>query len=216
MSISRIEIKNMNFSYQDVNVYRKDLNLFLQRGYIYLIKGKNGSGKSTLSGIMLKIWNDFKGTILFDDKNLKEFSREDITDQIGVCFQKTPIFHDTIRNNISLCENINVEKFISLLSFDKDLKEMGRNLESELVDAGSVSGGQAQKIGIIRTICRKRSVYIFDEPTSNLDKTSKDEFYTIINELKKNSIVILFSHEIEADKHADFIIQLQEGGIYVH
>ena len=89
MDISRIEIKDMNFSYQDVKVYKKDLNLFFQRGYIYLIKGKNGSGKSTLSGILMRIWNDFKGTILLDDKNLREFSREAITEQIGVCFQKT-------------------------------------------------------------------------------------------------------------------------------
>ena len=208
MDISRIEIKDMNFSYQDVKVYKKDLNLFFQRGYIYLIKGKNGSGKSTLSGVLMRIWNDFKGTILLDDKSLREFSREAITEQIGVCFQKTPIFRDSIRNNISLCENINVEKFIPLLSFDKDLKEMGRNLESELIDTGSVSGGQAQKIGIIRTICRNRSVYIFDESTSNLDRNSKSEFYAIINDLKKKSIVILFSHEIEAEKHADFIFQL--------
>lgn len=67
-------------------------------------------------------------------------------------------------------------------------EEMGRTLESELIDTGSVSGGQAQKIGIIRTVCRERSVYIFDEPTSNLDSVSKKEFYDIIEHLKQNSI----------------------------
>lgn len=208
MDISKIEIKDVNFSYKDVKVYRKNLNMCLEKGSIYLIKGKNGSGKSTLAGILLKIWNDFSGTILLDGKSITNFSREILTETIGICFQKTPIFRDTIRNNIALNDSIPVEKYISLLSFYKDLEEMGRTLESELIDTGSVSGGQAQKIGIIRTVCRERSVYIFDEPTSNLDSVSKKEFYDMIEHLKQNSIVILFSHEADAEKNADFIIEL--------
>lgn len=208
MDISKIEIKDVNFSYKDVRVYRKNLNMCLEKGSIYLIKGKNGSGKSTLAGILLKIWNDFSGTILLDGKSITNFSREILTETIGICFQKPPIFRDTIRNNIALNDSIPVEKYISLLSFYKDLEEMGRTLESELIDTGSVSGGQAQKIGIIRTVCRERSVYIFDEPTSNLDSVSKKEFYDIIEHLKQNSIVILFSHEADAEKNADFIIEL--------
>ena len=208
MDISKIEIKDVNFSYKDVKVYIKNLNMCLEKGSIYLIKGKNGSGKSTLAGILLKIWNDFSGTILLDGKSITNFSREILTETIGICFQKPPIFRDTIRNNIALNDSIPVEKYISLLSFYKDLEEMGRTLESELIDTGSVSGGQAQKIGIIRTVCRERSVYIFDEPTSNLDSVSKKEFYDIIEHLKQNSIVILFSHEADAEKNADFIIEL--------
>lgn len=208
MDISKIEIKDVNFSYKDVKVYRKNLNMCLEKGSIYLIKGKNGSGKSTLAGILLKIWNDFSGTILLDGKSITNFSRETLTKTIGICFQKPPIFRDTVRNNIALNDSIPVEKYISLLSFYKDLEEMGRTLESELIDTGSVSGGQAQKIGIIRTVCRECSVYIFDEPTSNLDSASKKEFYDIIEHLKKNSIVILFSHEADAEKNADFIIEL--------
>lgn len=208
MDISKIEIKDVNFSYKDVKVYRKNLNMYLEKGSIYLIKGKNGSGKSTPAGILLKIWNDFSGTILLDGKSITNLSREILTETIGICFQKPPIFRDTIRNNIALNDSIPVEKYISLLSFYKDLEEMGRTLESELIDTGSVSGGQAQKIGIIRTVCRERSVYIFDEPTSNLDSVSKKEFYDIIEHLKQNSIVILFSHEADAEKNADFIIEL--------
>ena len=195
MDISKIEIKDLNFSYKDVKVYRKNLNMCLEKGSIYLIKGKNGSGKSTLAGILLKIWNDFSGTILLDGKSITNFSREILTETIGICFQKPPIFRDTIRNNIALNDPIPVEKYISLLSFYKDLEEMGRTLE-------------AQKIGIIRTVCRERSVYIFDEPTSNLDSVSKKEFYDMIEHLKQKSIIILFSHEADAEKNADFIIEL--------
>lgn len=70
MDISKIEIKDVNFSYKEVKVYKKNLNMCLEKGSIYLIKGKNGSGKSTLAGILLKIWNDFSGTILLDGKRI--------------------------------------------------------------------------------------------------------------------------------------------------
>lgn len=76
MHISKIEIKNMNFCYKDVKVYKENLNVCFEKGFIYLIKGKNGSGKSTLAGILLKIWNDFFGTILLDGKSIKDISRE--------------------------------------------------------------------------------------------------------------------------------------------
>lgn len=208
MKISKIQIIDVNFAYKEVPVYKNNLNICFEAGNIYLIKGRNGSGKSTLAGILLKVWNDFSGTILIDEKNIRDFSRDEIVTQIGICFQKTPIFQDTIRNNISLRENIDVEKYISLFSFNEDLDNMGRTLESELIDTGSVSGGQAQKIGIIRTICRERSVYIFDEPTSNLDAASKEKFYNILYELKNKGIIILFSHEEAAEMYSDYTIQL--------
>ncbi len=208
MKISKIQINDLNFTYKGIPVYKNNLNAYFERGNIYLIKGRNGSGKSTLAGILLKVWNDFSGIILIDEKNIREFSRDEIVTQIGICFQKTPIFQDTIRNNISLRENIDVEKYISLLSFNEDLENMGRTLESDLIDTGSVSGGQAQKIGIIRTICRERSVYIFDEPTSNLDVASKEKFYNILCELKNKSIIILFSHEEAVEMYSDYTIQL--------
>lgn len=208
MKILKIQIIDVNFAYKEVPVYKNNLNICFERGNIYLIKGRNGSGKSTLAGILLKVWNDFSGTILIDEKNIRDFSRDEIVTQIGICFQKNPIFQDTIRNNISLRENIDVEKYISLFSFNEDLENMGRTLESELIDTGSVSGGQAQKIGIIRTICRERSVYIFDEPTSNLDTASKEKFYNILYELKNKGIIILFSHEEAAEMYSDYTIQL--------
>ena len=90
MDISKIEIKDVNFSYKEVKVYKKNLNMSLEKGSIYLIKGKNGSGKSTLAGILLKIWNDFSGTILLDGKSITNFSREALAETI--VFKSRPFF----------------------------------------------------------------------------------------------------------------------------
>ena len=189
-------------------IYKNNFNASLESNNIYLISGRNGSGKSTLIGILLGVWNDYSGKIFVNGKNIKDYRRKEILRQIGICLQKNPIFADTIRGNLTMGENRNIENYISMLSFDKDLIKMGRTLDSELSDSSSVSGGQAQKIGIIRAISKECSIYIFDEPTSNLDSSSQKEFYDILKCIKQESIVILISHDDEAKKYVDQVIEL--------
>lgn len=193
--IRTIQLKDINFSYKNIDIYKKNVNARLDSNYIYLLKGKNGSGKSTLLGLLMRIWNDFSGEILLNSLSIKDYSREELAEQIGICFQRTPIFRDTIRNNITLGKKGNIDSLLARLEFDRDLAETGRELESELLDATSLSGGQAQKIGILRTLFQKHAVYIFDEATSNLDVESKSKFYKLMRELCSDSIVILISHE---------------------
>lgn len=206
--IRTIQLKDINFSYKNIDVYKKNVNARLDSNYIYLLKGKNGSGKSTLLGLLMRIWNDFSGEILLNSLSIKDYSREELAEQIGICFQRTPIFRDTIRNNITLGKKGNIDSLLARLEFDRDLAETGRELESELLDATSLSGGQAQKIGILRTLFQKHSVYIFDEATSNLDVESKSKFYKLMRELCSDSIVILISHEKETEQYVDQVIEL--------
>lgn len=206
--IRTIQLKDINFSYKNIDIYKKNVNARLDSNYIYLLKGKNGSGKSTLLGLLMRIWNDFSGEILLNSLSIKDYSREELAEQIGICFQRTPIFRDTIRNNITLGKKGNIDSLLARLEFDRDLAETGRELESELLDATSLSGGQAQKIGILRTLFQKHAVYIFDEATSNLDVESKSKFYKLMRELCSDSIVILISHEKETEQYVDQVIEL--------
>lgn len=207
-AIRTIQLKDINFSYNNTDVYKRKVNARLDSNHIYLLKGRNGSGKSTLLGLLMRIWNDFTGEILLNSLSIKDYSREELAEQIGICFQSTPIFRDTIRNNITMGKKGNIDILVASLGFDKDMAETGRELESELLDATSLSGGQAQKIGILRTLFQKHAVYIFDEATSNLDVESKSKFYKLMRELCSDSIVILISHEKETELYADRVIEL--------
>lgn len=207
-TVDEIELYDVNFSYGKKMLYDHGVNAKFKKGNIYLLNGPNGSGKTTLANVLLKIWKNYKGRILINGIDLKDFTREEITELIGLSFQKTPIFHDTVRNNICLGMDGNIESLLSLVGFDKDLKAMNRNLNSWLKDSSSLSGGQAQKLGIMRTLFREKEVYIFDEPTANLDQKSKIRFFDLVESIKQEKIIILISHEEDVLQHIDEIIDI--------
>lgn len=210
--INEIVLQNVNFSYEkDHLLYDQGINARFVPGRVYLLSGRNGCGKSTLVNILLKIWKNYSGEIYLDGKEHGSFSRADISHKIGLSFQKTPIFHDTIRNNISLGKSGNIEKLVSVLGFDHDLQMMGRNLDSWIKDVSSLSGGQAQKLGILRTLFCDKSVYIFDEATANLDCKAKKEFFTMVERMKKDHIILLISHEEDIDQYIDEKIEIKGG-----
>ncbi|MBE5064041.1 ATP-binding cassette domain-containing protein [Lachnospiraceae bacterium DSM 108991] len=210
-TVNEIDLYNVNFSYGEKPLYGKSISAKLRKGNIYLLNGPNGSGKSTLANILLKIWRNYKGRILIDEIDLKDLTREEISDLIGLSFQKTPIFHDTVKNNICLGISGNIEGLLHLMGFDEDLKAMNRNLDSWLKDSSSLSGGQAQKLGIMRTLFREKEVYIFDEPTANLDQQSKRRFFQLIEKIKQDKIIILISHEEDVIQHVDEVIDIKGG-----
>ncbi len=207
--IEEITLKDVNFSYGERRLYAEGINACFKKGNVYLLSGRNGCGKSTLVNILLKVWRNYEGDIYIDGKNLKGYSRDEISEQVGLSFQKTPIFHDTIRNNISLGKEGCVENLLPLLGFGEDLKVMNRTLDSWLKDPSSLSGGQAQKMGILRTLFYDRAVYIFDEATASLDIKSKKEFFQIVETMKQNHIILLISHEEDVEEHADKVIEIK-------
>lgn len=209
--VNQIVLQDVNFSYGDGNLYANGISAVLEKGKSYLLSGRNGCGKTTLVNILLKIWRDYQGNIILDGNDLKKFSREEISESFGLSFQKTPIFHDTIRNNISLGHEGNIDKLLPLLAFKDDLKMMDRNLDSWLKDTSSLSGGQAQKVGILRTLFCEKSMYIFDEATANLDYGAKSAFFELIGGLKKNHIILLISHEEDVRRYVDEVIEIVGG-----
>lgn len=204
----KIEYKNVNFSYNKKVKVIDDFNAIFESGNIFVIIGNNGKGKSTLVNLLFNIWNEFEGEIKINNKCIQELETNYILARVGICFQKTPIFMDTIKNNILLENNDNntvnklSEQFFFNEKKDKDwintYLEMGKGL----------SVGQEQKIGILRVLYKNPSIMIFDEPTANLDNESKKIFIDEIERIKEKKIIIIITHELELVNIADAVIHM--------
>ncbi len=209
--INKIVLENLNFSYGNNNVFRNSINAQFCSDRIYLLKGKNGAGKSTLCKLLTRLYENYSGKIYFNDIDQRDLSREELLDEIAVVFQATPVFYDSIIDNLLLGRKTKkLEKLLSLFGLEKDLKEAGREFTDILSDENSLSGGQIQKLGIIRVLLSDKSIYIFDEPTSNLDVDSKKVFYDILNQLKSNHMIFLISHEENIEKYVDEVFILDK------
>ncbi|MEG2848280.1 MAG: ABC transporter ATP-binding protein [Bacilli bacterium] len=208
--IKSLEFKSINVNINNTNILN-DFNYLFKPGNIYVICGKNGKGKSTLLNLITGAIDDYEGTIFLNDTNIKYlnsayFKRENIS-FIG---QDVFLLKDTIKNNICLnkkgINNSCINYYMEFFNFKEYLHKHNKTLD-ELID-DNISGGEKQKIGLIRSSLKDSDLIIWDEPTSALDINTTQRVKEYILKVKKDKIVIVVSHDEEILKISDYTINL--------
>ncbi len=205
--LKSIEIKNLSFEYEKNKNILSSLSLKINKGEKIAITGSNGSGKSTLINILMGFYEDYLGSIYIDEGKLNEKNLKNWQSKISYVPQKLFLFDDTIKNNITLGQDIeyfNEDKFkkATMISTVNDFVEnLDEKYDTFVKDEGTrFSGGQIQKISLARAIYFSNDILILDEFTNQIDKESE---LKIIKELFlefKNSTIILVTHNEEIKK----------------
>ncbi|MFV0379885.1 MAG: ABC transporter ATP-binding protein [Anaerorhabdus sp.] len=208
--IKNIEFKNLCFSFDNKRSIFKNLHFDFSKGDNILIKGKNGSGKSTLIHLLLGLYTNYSGSILFNGIDIKEINEKCILSKIAIVSQKPFLFNDTIKNNILYgCTNdIDEDMYIEILEktrLSNTLSNFKAKDQTYVGENGKqLSGGEIKKIVLARALLKNPEIYIFDETFANLDKQTREEFQNIIKNDLKDKTVILIEHndnlEIEFNK----------------
>ena len=211
----KINIKKAGYS--NINILR-DINLEFPENGLVGIVGHSGAGKSTLINSILGLTNLNGGSVKIGNYSIEDVSLSDWRKLIGYIPQETMLFNTTIYNNITWAKKntskSDVIKF-SKKAFAYDFimqKESGYN--SYIGDKGMMlSGGQKQRIAIARALILEPKILIMDESTNSLDHESESKINETINNLKKNTCVIVISHKIQNLKNADKIIFMKSGKV---
>ncbi len=195
-SIERICIENLTFSF-DSHLIISHKNMKFEKGNIYCIKGINGAGKSTFINCLFGIFGyDYQGDIFFNDIDVKEVDMLDnIEHNFSISQQAPYLFEGTIEENICLGKTMDYEWLKELLDGFGLTKTFNEKVETLNGYKDSLSGGEKQKISLIRTILSDKSVLVFDEPFTYLDNSSRKYFAQIIQKIHGNKIVLIVSHE---------------------
>ncbi|WP_191973620.1 ABC transporter ATP-binding protein [Paraclostridium bifermentans] len=215
--IENISLTDIHYGY-DNNKLVKNLNIKFDKGKIYCIYGPNGIGKSTLADLVLGLHHNYSGKVLINDQFiLNELDMYKMREKLCYYASQHPLlFNDTIYNNIMV--NIsNIDKADIEMMADKlglfSRKDSNLSFEYIINENGTnLSGGECQKISLIRSFLSKRDVIIYDEPTSYLDTASKKFFVDKIHELKNfnESIIIIITHDETLKQICDKFINLEE------
>ena len=201
-----IELKNITKKY-DRKVL-DNVNLKLDYGKIYILKGISGSGKTTLLNIIGGIDNNYEGTYTLDNENIKKLkNKNQFRKKIGYVFQQSLLIsHLSIKDNLLLIKND--YKLVEELSKTFGLQSLLNKMPSEL------SIGERERVSIIRAIISNPKIIIADEPTASLDKTNASKIVDYFKQIKtKNRIIIISTHSNIFDCVADEIINIKYGKV---
>ena len=191
-----IEIKNLTKSYEKKCIL-KNINLKINDNEQISIIGKSGCGKSTLLRCIARLEKIDKGQILIDNENINDI--KNFYNKVGMVFQSFNLFE-----NMTVLENLIIAP-VKLKMYSKQealklaknyLKEI--NLENKINEyPKNLSGGEKQRVAIIRALMEKPKILLLDEPTSSLDPQMKKEVLELVTKLKEyNMTIIVVSHEL--------------------
>lgn len=215
-----IEVKNLRFAYPsrpDVTVL-KDINFTANKGDRIAIVGTSGGGKSTLVSLLLQLYRNYEGDILFDQKEAREHHLKTIRANIGVVPQEVLLFGGSIKENIlygnpnaSEDEVMDAAKKAYAHDFIMSFPEGYDTLVGER--GVQLSGGQRQRIAIARMMLKNPSILLLDEATSALDSESESVVQKALEELMQGRTSIVIAHRLSTIRNADQILVVQGGEV---
>lgn len=200
----------------DKEMILKNMSFIIKKGTKVTIAGRTGVGKTTLTNVLMKLYDLDSGKILIDNYDISKISTKCLRDNISYISQNPYIFADTVRNNITLGNNNITDEQINELIYEMGVENLFKKLNDGLdtkIKLSKLSYGELQVIAFIRAILHKANIYIFDEPTSNMDLKTEKMIQNIIDKISEKSTVIIIAHRKSTIESSDKIIYLKDGQI---
>lgn len=213
--------KNVSFHYPKGKEVLHSINFKLEQGKTYAFVGPTGGGKTTNASLMSRLYDPTEGTVFLDGKDLRSYSREELSRKIGFILQEPFLFNGTVRDNIlyghetyKILEN---EKLIEVLHEEGlvNLVERFENgLDTKIISGGdSMSLGEKQIIAFIRAVLRKPELLILDEATANIDTITEKLLEDILRKLPSSTTKVIIAHRLNTIENADEIFFVNAGEV---
>lgn len=189
------------------------INLSLSPGEFRLITGPSGCGKSTLLKIVASLLSPTEGKILFEGNDISTLSPERYRQQVSYCVQTPSLFGDTVYDNLIFPWQVR-GKTPEPKALQADLERFGLSQETLTKSVSELSGGEKQRVSLIRNLQFLPKVLLLDEVTSALDDSNKQNVNDIIHRYAKeqNIAVLWVTHDAQEIKHADDVMTLKPQG----
>ena len=208
-----IEVSHLNFAYPVGNRILEDVSFTAEPGQIIGITGPVACGKSTLGKAFLCEY-PYEGSIRFQNKELREMEDRERTGIVGYLGHAPELFNDSIENNILMGEKEDIQKLLKMVCFEKEVEEMEEGIHTRVGSGGvRLSGGQAQRLALARTLCHKKPVLILDDPFSALDRRTEEEIFAHLREMAKDCVVLLISHRLYLFPQMDQVLWMEKGRV---
>ncbi|WP_320034219.1 ABC transporter ATP-binding protein [Halarcobacter sp.] len=214
----KIEIDNLNFSYNEDKMILKDISLEIKNKDKVALIGASGSGKTTLAQIIAGFYTKNQGNIQYNNISIENIDKHSLRENIFLVLQMPILFNNTLRFNITMGKN-NIEdeeilKALEIAQLKDSVDNMAERLDTIVGRHGiRLSGGQRQRLSIARMIIANPAIVIFDESTSALDVHTEAKLFNDLKPILEDKTVITIAHRLSTVKNANMIYVLDDGKI---
>ncbi len=215
VNVQKLYAENLSFAYTEGKNILNNINLIFSKGVVTGIVGKSGSGKSTLLKLLIGLYTPQSGLVKleYDSGTL---SGSDIITQVAYVPPCDYLFSGTVAENIIMSEKNAIQNQMQEAALKANVFDFINSMPNRFdtilgEDGNTVSSGQAQRIAIARAIYKKGKIFIFDEPTANLDEDSIIKFQATVKKLAEDNICIIVTHDTSTVDICDKVYVLSDG-----
>ncbi|MBF6171467.1 ABC transporter ATP-binding protein [Nocardia blacklockiae] len=210
-----VRFENVSFGYRKDRTVLHDIDIELAPGTITALVGPSGSGKSTLARLLPRFYDVTAGRITVGGRDLREFSTEELYRTVGFVLQDVRMIRGTIRENILLArpdaDDATVERAARAAQIHDRILALPRGYDSEIGVDAVLSGGEAQRLSIARTLLADTPVLVLDEATAFADPESEAAVQDALAVLVADRTVLVIAHRLHTITGVDRILVLENG-----
>ncbi|MFP4289655.1 MAG: thiol reductant ABC exporter subunit CydC [Bacteroidales bacterium] len=209
-----IAFKEVSFSYRHEDVTLSNISFALEPGSKTAIVGSTGSGKSTLLNLMLGFWQPDRGQITADEHDISHLNPEQYRLHFGVLAQDAYVFNRPLRENLCIADPTAADATLKSVLQQVELDAFSDQLDLAPGNLGSrFSGGERQLFLLAMLLLKKSKIWIFDEPTANMDVNTERRVMNTIWEHRANRTLIMITHRLIGMEKMDQILVMDKGRI---
>ena len=205
-----VTLEGLSFSYGGAPVF-SGLSLTAQPGDMIGVTGPVACGKSTFGRAFL-CEAPYGGSLRFGSRELSSLSPREIAATVGYLGHDLELSADTLRNNVLCGSGQDALPYLAAVALDGEVRAMENGADTVVGSSGvRLSGGQAQRLALARTLAHPRPVMILDDPFSALDRNTEDTVFADLQEYAKDKVVFLISHRLYHFPQMRKIIFMEDG-----
>lgn len=210
----------VSFAYGDpsASAVLHDVDLHVPAGACVAILGATGSGKSSLMSLIPRFFDCQRGRVSIDGEDVRRYRVEDLRRRIGIVFQESFLFSNTIAANLAFghpdATRAQIERAARIAQAHDFISALPQGYDTVLGEGGNtLSGGQRQRLALARALLLEPSILLLDDPTAAIDARTEHEIFSALESAIRNRTTFIVAHRVSTLRRADFIIVLENGRV---